>query len=114
MGWRGLLSLKPEFLNLVTYAAAYLVPRRLSVFRIVMVIPVFLCVLLTQIVSQEVGREALGAVAHGRVVVRVSSEHQHRPAHDHRCVEVTEEAAVSQDGPAQTHTQVDGMRAPQK
>lgn len=69
-----------------------------------MVIPVFLCVLLTQIVSQEVGREALGAVAHGRVVVRVSSEHQHRPAHDHRCVEVTEEAAVSQNGPAQTHT----------
>lgn len=61
-------------------------------------------VLLTQTVGQEVGGEALGAVAHGCVVVRVSSEHQHRPAHYHCCVEVTEEAAVSQNGPAQTHS----------
>ena len=59
-----------------------------------------LCVL-TKTVGQEVGGEALGAVAHGRVVVRVSSEHQHGPAHDLGRVEVTEEAAVSQDGPAQ-------------
>lgn len=42
-------------------------------------------------------------MAHGGVVVRVSSEHQHRPAHDHRRVEVPEEAAVPQDGPAQRH-----------
>lgn len=65
---------------------------------------VLVCVcVLTKTVRQEVGGEALGAMAHGRVVVRVSSEHQHRPAHDHGRVEVTEEAAVSEDGPAQTH-----------
>lgn len=57
---------------------------------------------LTEVVNQEVGGEALGAVAHGGVVVRVSSEHQHGPAHDHGRVEVTEEAAVSENGPAQT------------
>lgn len=71
----------------------------------------------TKIVSQEVRREALGAVAHGSVIVCVSSKHQHRPAHNHRCVEVTEEAAVSQNGPAQTHSDgihLDHMRAPQK
>lgn len=67
---------------------------------------VCVCVLLTQTVGQEVGGEALGAVAHGRVVVRVSTKHQHRPAHYHRRVEVTEEAAVSQNGPAQTHNDV--------
>lgn len=65
---------------------------------------VFVCVLLTQTVGQEVGGEALGAVAHGCVVVCVSAKHQHRPAHYHRCVEVTEEAAVSQNGPAHAHS----------
>lgn len=59
--------------------------------------------LLTEAVGQEVGREALGAVAHGRVVVSVAAKHQHHPAHHHRRVQVTEEAAVSQNGPAQTH-----------
>lgn len=68
------------------------------------VVVVFACVLLTQTVGQEVGGEAFGAVAHGCVVVCVSSKHQHRPAHYHRCVEVTEEAAVSQNGPAQAHS----------
>lgn len=58
--------------------------------------------LLTEVVNQEVGGEALGAVAHGGVVVRVSSEHQHGPAHDHGRVEVAEEAAVSENGPAHT------------
>lgn len=38
-------------------------------------------------------------MAHGCVVVCVSSKHQHRSTHNHRCVEVTEEAAVSQNGP---------------
>lgn len=57
---------------------------------------------LTEVVNQEVGGEALGAVAHGGVVVRVPSEHQHGPAQHHGRVEVTEEAAVSENGPAQT------------
>lgn len=62
--------------------------------------------LLTEVVNQEVGGETLGAVAHGGVVVRVSSEHQHGAAHDHGRVQVTEEAAVSEDGPAQTQRSV--------
>lgn len=53
-----------------------------------------LCLILTQTVGQEVGGEALGAVAHGCVVVCVSSKHQHGPAHYHRCVEVPEKATV--------------------
>lgn len=57
---------------------------------------------LTEVVNQEVGGETLGAVAHGGVVVRVSSKHQHGAAHDDGRVEVTEEAAVSENGPAQT------------
>lgn len=62
------------------------------------------CVLLTQTVGQEVRGEALGTMAHRRIVVCVSSKHEHRPAHYNRRVEVTEEAAVSQNGPAQTHS----------
>ena len=66
------------------------------------------CVLLTEVVNQEVRGEALGAVAHGGVVVRVSSKHQHGPTHNHGRVEVAEEAAVPENGPAHarahTHT----------
>ena len=58
----------------------------------------------TQTVGQEVGREALGAMAHGRVVVRVAPEHQHGPAHHDGRVQVPEEAAVPQDGPAREDT----------
>lgn len=58
--------------------------------------------LLTEVVNQEVGGEALGAVAHGGVVVRVPSKHQHGAAHDLGRVEVAEEAAVPQNGPAET------------
>lgn len=60
-------------------------------------------VLLTQTVGQEVRGEALGAVAHRRVVVRVSSKHQHGAAHYDRRVKVAEEAAVSQNGPEQQY-----------
>lgn len=40
-------------------------------------------------------------MAHGGVVVGISTKHQHHPTNHHCCVEVPEEAAVSQNGPAQ-------------
>lgn len=56
---------------------------------------------LTQAVGEEVRGEALGSVAHGRVVVSVSAEHQHRAARYDCGVQVSEEATVSQDCPTQ-------------
>lgn len=44
--------------------------------------------------------------------MRVSSEHQHGPAHNHGRVEVAEEAAVFENGPAQTQTDRDEAPAP--
>lgn len=63
----------------------------------------FVCVL-TQTVSQEVRGETLGSVAHGRVIVCVSTKHQHGSTHYHRRVKVTEKATVSKDSPVQTNS----------
>lgn len=65
-----------------------------------------MCVL-TQTVSQEVRGETLGSVAHGCVVVRVSSKHQHGSTHYHRRVKVTEKATVSEDSPVETDSNTD-------
>ena len=38
-------------------------------------------------------------MAHGRVIVCVSSKHQHGSTHYHSCVQVTEKSAVLKNGP---------------
>lgn len=56
---------------------------------------------LTNIVRHEIRREALGAVAHGGVVVRVSSKHQHGSAHYHRRVQIAEKSTVLKNSPSE-------------
>lgn len=53
----------------------------------------------TDVVGQEVGGEALGAVAERRVVVRVAAEDEQRPAEEGGRVQVARVAALPQDEP---------------
>lgn len=56
---------------------------------------------LTNIIGHKIWRKALGSVAHGGVIVSVSSKHQHGPTHYHSCVQVAEKAAVFQNSPSE-------------
>lgn len=56
---------------------------------------------LTDIVGHKIGREALSTVAHGGVVVRVPSKHQHGSTHYHGCVQIAEKSAVFKNRPSE-------------
>lgn len=56
---------------------------------------------LTNIIGHKIRRKALGSVAHGGVIVSVSSKHQHGPTHYHSCVQVAEKPAVLQNSPSE-------------
>lgn len=53
----------------------------------------------TDVVGEEVGGETLGAVAEGRVVVRVPAKDEQRAAEQRGRVQVPREAALPQDEP---------------
>lgn len=53
----------------------------------------------TDVVGEEVGREAFGAVAERRVVVRVATKDEQRAAEEHSGVQVPREAALFQNEP---------------
>lgn len=61
---------------------------------------------LTNIIGHKIWRKALGSVAHGGVIVSISSKHQHGPTHYHSCVQVAEKSAVFQNSPSEIKTHV--------